>query len=114
MSLLVRAGERCEKLLTDTITSLTVRDVECDEMWGYIGMKEKAKGNLCKDVDTLGDAYTYVAIERNSKLILAWHLGKRSKQDTLIFIQKLRRALRVTPAMEAGIADHIWSLTEVT
>src|SRR2546425_2075565 len=92
MSLLVRAGERCEKLLTDTITSLTVRDVECDEMWGYIGMKEKAKGNLCKDVDTLGDAYTYVAIERNSKLILAWHLGKRSKQDTLIFIQKLRRA----------------------
>src|SRR5260370_36628179 len=55
MTLLVRAGERCEKLLADRITSLKVRDVECDEMWGYIGMKEKAKGNLCKNVDALGD-----------------------------------------------------------
>ena len=59
---------------------------------GFVGMKEKAKGNLYKHVDTLGDAYTYVAIERNSKLILAWHLGKRTRQDTLAFILKLRNA----------------------
>jgi len=45
-------------------------------------------------VDTLGDAYTYVAMERSSKLILAWHLGKRNKQDTLQFIIKLRRATK--------------------
>lgn len=92
LRLLVLAGERCEKLLADTITSLRVRDVECDEMWGYVGMKEKAKGNFYKDVDTLGDAHTYVAIERNSKLILAWHVGKRSRIDTLTFMLKLRRA----------------------
>jgi IS1 family transposase len=61
-------------------------------MWGFVAMKEKAKGNLYKAADTLGDAYTYVAMERNSKLILAWHLGKRNKQDTLAFILKLRRA----------------------
>ena len=89
---LVRAGERCEKLLADRITRLKVQDVEADEMWGFVAMKEKAKGNLYKAADTLGDAYTYVAMERNSKLILAWHLGKRNKQDTLAFILKLRRA----------------------
>jgi IS1 family transposase len=92
LALLVKAGERCEKLLADTITRVRVRDVECDEMWGYVGMKERAKGRANQDVDALGDAYTYVAIERNSKLILAWHLGKRSRQDTLAFIIKLRRA----------------------
>jgi IS1 family transposase len=90
--LLVLAGERCEKLLADRIAGVKVRDVEADELWGYVGMKEKAKGNLYKNVDTLGDAYTYVAIERNSKLILAWHFGKRSRPDTLAFIMKLRRA----------------------
>ena len=90
--LLVLAGERCEKLLADTITKLQVKDVEADEMWGFVGMKEKAKGNLHKNEDTLGDAYTYVALERNSKLILAWHLGKRNRQDTLAFIMKLRNA----------------------
>ena len=47
--LLVLAGERCEKLLADTITKLRVRDVEADEMWGFVGMKEKAKGNLYKE-----------------------------------------------------------------
>ena len=69
-----------------------MRDVQCDEMWGYVGMKEKRKGRERQDVDTLGDAYTYVAIERNSKLILAWHLGRRNMRDTLTFMLKLRRA----------------------
>jgi IS1 family transposase len=92
MRLLILAGKRCETLLDNTITNLRVRDVEADEMWGFVGMKEKAKGLVYKNVDTLGDAYTYVAIERNTKLILAWHLGKRQKQDTLAFIIKLRRA----------------------
>lgn len=96
MRLLVLAGKRCETLLDNTIKNIRVRDVEADEMWGFVGMKEKAKGLIYKNVDTLGDAYTYVAIERNTKLILAWHLGKRQKQDTLAFIIKLRRATEGT------------------
>src|SRR5271157_4234174 len=94
MRVLVLAGERCEKLLADTITRVKVRDVEADELWGFVGMKEKAKGNLYKNADALGDAYTYVAMERNSKLILAHHLGKRNRQDTLTFILKLRNATK--------------------
>src|SRR6185503_4590298 len=42
--------------------------------------------------DKLGDAYTFVGFERNTKLILAWHLGKRSAEDTRIFTKKLARA----------------------
>src|SRR2546426_3064472 len=61
-------------------------------MWGFVAMKEKTKGSLYANVDNLGDAYTYIAIERNSKLILAWHLVRRNRQDTLTFIVKLRRA----------------------
>jgi hypothetical protein len=26
---------------------------------------------------------------------------------------RIRQSLRVTPAMEAGIADHVWSLEEI-
>lgn len=92
LSLLVKAGQRCEQLLADTITGLRVRDVQADEMWGFVAMKEKANNREQQGIDTLGDAYTYVAIERNSKLILAWHLGRRNRQDTLKFIVKLRRA----------------------
>jgi transposase-like protein/IS1 family transposase len=92
MRLLVVAGERCEKLLEQTLGGLRVRDVQCDEMWGYVGMKEKMKGRERQHIDTLGDAYTYVAIERNTKLILAWHLAKRNRPETLAFMLNLRRA----------------------
>ena len=44
LALLVMAGERCTKLMEDKLASLRVRDVQCDEMWGYVGMKEKRKG----------------------------------------------------------------------
>ncbi len=93
-TMMVRAGERCEKLLADTIQNLHVRDVEADEIWGFVGMKEKVRADRYPDADSLGDAYTYVAMERNSKLILAWHLGKRNGEDTLQFIVKLGRATK--------------------
>jgi IS1 family transposase len=91
-TMLVRAGERCEKLLAEKIINLKVQDVEADEMWGFVGMKERVRADRYPDADSLGDAYTYVAMERNSKLILAWHMGKRNRQETLQFIVKLRRA----------------------
>jgi IS1 family transposase len=52
-------------------------------------MKEK---NKIIDTDLLGDAYCFVGIERNTKLILAWHLGRRSAHDTRLFMEKLREA----------------------
>src|SRR5690242_9100188 len=44
LNVLQVAGERCEKLMEDRIKGLSVKDVQCDEVWGYIGMKEKTKG----------------------------------------------------------------------
>jgi transposase-like protein len=41
LKLLVLAGERCEKLMARKIQNVAVRDVECDEVWSFIGKKEK-------------------------------------------------------------------------
>ena len=89
LSLLEVAGLRAEKLLSERVRGLRVRDVECDEIWGWVGMKEK---NKIIETDLLGDAYCFVGIERNTKLILAWHLGRRSAHDTRLFMEKLREA----------------------
>lgn len=40
LKLLVLAGERCEKLMARKIRNIAVRDVECDEVWSFIGKKE--------------------------------------------------------------------------
>lgn len=36
MKLLVLAGERCEKLMGRLIVNVPVKDVQCDEIWGYV------------------------------------------------------------------------------
>lgn len=86
MRLLTLAGERCEKLMEKKISKLPVSDVQADEIWGFVGMKEKSK---TENDDTLGDAYCFTAIERNTKLMLTWHLGRRTMRDTVTFTDKL-------------------------
>lgn len=92
LSLLARVGERCEMLLENLIREIPVRDIQCDELWGYVQMKEKTKTKKALTSEKLGDAYCFVAIERDSKLILSWHLGRRSAADTNLFIDKLDKA----------------------
>jgi hypothetical protein len=53
------------------------------------GMKEKEKKRRGLTSDKLGDAYCFTAFERDNKLILTWHLGRRPEQDTAIFIEKV-------------------------
>jgi IS1 family transposase/transposase-like protein len=92
LKLLSLAGERCEKLMQDQISGISVTDVQCDELWGFVGMKEKTKVRQGKESDQLGDAWTFVAFERHTKLVLAWHLGRRTESDTIAFTEKLAHA----------------------
>ena len=40
----------------------------------------------------MGDAYTFIALERTNKLVVAWHLGRRDRKNTEDFIAKVRVA----------------------
>jgi len=92
MSLLVKAGDRCKTLMIEKVVNLPVEDVQADEIWGFCFKKEGHKRDQEKDIAGIGDAYCFVGIERHSKMILAWHLGKRNQQSTDAFIGKLRYA----------------------
>jgi transposase-like protein/IS1 family transposase len=92
LRVLVSAGEKCEKLMGRLIVNVPVRDVECDEIWGFIQKKEGHKQAEEAHNETIGDAYTFVAIERHSKLVLNFALGRRNQATTDIFIEGLRAA----------------------
>ncbi len=90
MKLLVLAGEKCERLLGREIRNVPARDVQADEIWSFIGKKEKMR--TAEDDPNLGDAYTFVAIERDTKLVLNFAVGKRDQATTNAFIEGLRLA----------------------
>ena len=90
LKLMVLAGERCERMLGRRIVNVPVRDVQCDEIWSFVGKKQKALKP--GDDPNFGDAYTFVAIERHTKLVLNFALGKRNEATTDLFIDGLRSA----------------------
>jgi transposase-like protein/IS1 family transposase len=89
LKLLEVVGEKCERLMRDRIHGVPTWDCQLDEQWQYIGMKAKTKKRKGLEDDTLGDSWVFTAIDRTSKLILAWHLGHRTMSDTVQFTDKL-------------------------
>ena len=93
VSLLLFAGERCEQLMDRMMRKVKVSDLQLDETWTFVRMKEKTKTRKGLTSDHLGDAYCFVAFERDSKLIPAWHLGRRTAIDTAAFTEKIFKAV---------------------
>lgn len=97
LNMLTLAGEACERLLSDRIQNLSVRELEFDECWSYVQKKEGHKWPEEAHDRKIGDAYTFIALDRTSKLVLAWHLGKRDSKNTEAFVEKVRRATADRP-----------------
>jgi transposase-like protein/IS1 family transposase len=94
IALLVCVGEKCEVFLRERLRSVPATDVQADEIWGFVGMKEKTKTRKQIVSPDVGDAYCFVAIERTTKLILAWYLGKRDQGSTRTFLVDVERSTR--------------------
>ena len=90
-ALLLLAGERCERFWRAKMRNIPTSDVQCDELWAFIGCKERYRQVMKRD-EELGDSYTFVAIDRDTKLILTYQIGKRDSSNTRIFASKLRDA----------------------
>lgn len=97
MSLLEVVGKKCLWIQENLVKNLKVNNIEADEIWSYVGMKQKtANKQGLGDDERLGSVYTFTAIEKDSKLIAAWHLGNRTEADALIFLEKLYAATEST------------------
>lgn len=81
-------------MMNRTIQDVPVSDVQADEIWSFIGKKEKRRTD--EDDETLGDSYCWVAIEARTKLVLTFVVGKRTGRDAIEFTRKLRRATSAT------------------
>jgi IS1 family transposase/transposase-like protein len=86
-------GAKCEDLLGRLVHGVKAQDVQCDELWSFVTMKEKTKHRKQITDPEIGDAYTYLAVERGSKLLLAHHVGRRTSQDANVFAAKLSAAV---------------------
>ncbi|OGP50372.1 MAG: hypothetical protein A2Y79_11665 [Deltaproteobacteria bacterium RBG_13_43_22] len=88
MRLLVRVGDSCEKIMDSTMRGLTCRNVEVDEIWSFVGKKQRHV-SLDDDPLKVGDFYTFVALDSDTKLIPAYRVGKRDLPTVQAFMDDL-------------------------
>jgi len=88
LRLMVRVGNACEELLDEKMVNLSCRDIQLDEIWCYVGKKQRHLTQK-DDISECGDFWTWVAIDSDSKLVPTYKIGKRDKWMAREFINDL-------------------------
>lgn len=89
LKLLAEVGEACALYQDRVMTGLTCKKVQCDEIWSFVGMKEKNVPEDEKGVFGIGDVYTWTSIDADTKLMPCWHVGTRGAASAHTFMSDL-------------------------
>lgn len=117
MRLGVRVGEACQIFMDENLRELSCERVQVDELWGFIGKKQaKVTAN---DSSEVGDVWTFVSIDADTKLVPTFHVGKRNKATATAFIDDLAGRMKnriqlssdslnaYVDAVERGFGDNV-------
>jgi IS1 family transposase len=92
MRVLLRVGDRCARLLNERMHRLPCKVVQMDEIWTFVGKKEK-RVRFDDNPEVVGDQYVFVAMDSETKLIPSFRVGKRNAANTWYFVQDLQTRL---------------------
>lgn len=117
MRLGIRVGEACRNLLDETMRELPCQRIEMDEIWGFVGKKER---NV-RDGESaeLGDVWTWVALDPETKAVPVFRVGKRDAANANAFVadleSRLQKRVQIStdglnlypPAIDAAFAGQV-------
>jgi IS1 family transposase len=89
--LLVQVGDHCSEIMDSNMRNVRCGYLQCDEIWTYVGKKQRRVRN--DDSPELGDAWVFVAMDEESKLIPLYTVGKRTRETTIQFLARLKECL---------------------
>jgi IS1 family transposase len=102
----VRVGQGCAKVLDAKMRGLTCHFLQFDEIWGFIGKKEKHRS--IDDDPTLGDVWTFCAIDAETKLMPAFKVGKRNHVTANAFVSDVASRLKNRPQISSdGLRAYV-------
>lgn len=92
--LLVDLGNACYEYQCESLVQIDAQRVQCDEIWSFVGCKDKnvpadERGTLGR-----GDVWTWTAIDADSKLMISWLVGHRDPDTAYDFMTDLAGRLR--------------------
>ncbi len=85
MSLGLRVGTACKRIMDQKLRGLPCKQIQVDEIWGFIGAKQKN----ARKARAYGDVWTFIALDADTKLIPSFVIGKRDLYHARAFMEDL-------------------------
>ena len=88
----VRIGQGWARIMDEKMRDLPCTDIQLDEIWGFVGKKQRHL--TIKDDTTKSDVWTWVAVDRDTKAVPCFKVGKRTVGDATEFVGDLSARLK--------------------
>ena len=93
VNLLLEVAEVCREFQDHTLRNLKCKRLQLDEIWSFVYAKEKNASEAQK-ANGAGDAWTWTAIDADSKLIVSWLVGNRDSVCATEFVKDVASRLK--------------------
>jgi IS1 family transposase len=87
LRLLAEVGTACEEFHNATVRNIPAKRVQIDEIWSFVGAKQKNVTGEMAAERICGDVWTFTAIEAQTKLVISWQIGRRDAGFATEFLQ---------------------------
>ena len=91
--LLIDAGVACAVYQDENLKNLKCERIQCDEIWSYVGAKDRNVPADKKGMFGYGSVWTWVGMDADTKLIASWLIGDRSADAASEFMKDLASRL---------------------
>jgi IS1 family transposase len=107
--LAVAVGEGCASLHDEIMRDLNIGVLELDEVFSFIGAKEKQVKP--SHPDYFGTCYVHTALDASSKAIVAYAIGRRDAATANAFCADLRQRVLGRPQISTdGHNPYVWAI----
>jgi IS1 family transposase len=108
--LLVDAGLVCAAFHDENVRVLQSKRVQCDEIWAFVGAKEK-RATPEQKAEGWGDIWTWTALDADSKLLVSFLVGDRGPHNCYEFMKDV--ASRLTSKVQLSTDGLYWYVDAV-
>ncbi len=99
LRVLTKAGEHAAAISRVLLSDLNVAECQLDEMWSFVGKKEKNLHPIEKLKGTLGDAWIWIAFDAINKVVIASVTGKRTLPQAVRLLEEVKRVTVSMPTL---------------
>lgn len=104
---LAKSGAHAKKVSRFFLRNMRCSECQLDEMWSFIGKKEKNLDAVEKLQGVLGDAWIWIAFDAVTKIVLAYVIGKRTLSHAVSLLEEVKRVTADMPELfSSDQLDH--------